>query len=125
MQAQLSAQHAALEPPVPLQAPQTAPGRDGGRGMRPGAVPGTRARATARRVNAEAFSVGPHVVFGDHAYSPDTREGRLLLRHELAHVVQQRGVTGIPNGVIRLAQPTEHSEREARAVAGADSPNRA
>ena len=84
-----------------------------------------RARVAARRLNAEAFSVGPHVVFGDHAYSPNTREGRLLLRHELAHVVQQRAVTGIPGGVIRLAQPSEHSEREARAVAGAGAPNRA
>lgn len=83
-----------------------------------------RARAAARRLNAEAFSVGPHVVFGDHAYSPDTREGRLLLRHELAHVVQQREVTGIPNRVIRLAQPGERSEREARAAAG-DAPNTA
>lgn len=80
-----------------------------------------RARAAARRLNAEAFSVGPHVVFGDRAYSPETREGRLLLRHELAHVVQQRGVTGLPSGVIRLALPTERSEREARAVAEARS----
>lgn len=84
-----------------------------------------RARAAARRLHAEAFSVGPHVVFGDHAYSPETREGRLLLRHELAHVVQQRGVTGIPNGVVRLAHPGERSEREARAAAGANAPNRA
>jgi hypothetical protein len=84
-----------------------------------------RERAAARRLNAEAFSIGPHVVFGDLAYSPDTREGRRLLRHELAHVVQQRGVTGIPNGVIKLAQPTERSEREAHAFARADSPNRA
>jgi Domain of unknown function (DUF4157) len=217
MQAQLSAQRPALEPPVAMQAPQTAHSRDDAATLRPSAVPvlperasrrcscggivgptgecsacrarrflsqtgtdleertaalvvaplalgvdgawlgrqlgagsklapGVRremedafgvdfahvrihtdppARAAARRLNAEAFSVGPHVVFGDHAYSPNTREGRLLLRHELAHVVQQRTVTGIPSGVVRLAQPTERSEREARAFARAETPNRA
>lgn len=78
-----------------------------------------RARDAARRLNAEAFSIGPHIVFGDRAYSPETRAGRLLLRHELAHVVQQRSVSTIPSGVVRIAHPTERSEREARAAAAA------
>jgi hypothetical protein len=35
--------------------------------------------------------VGSEVVFGDGQFSPSTSEGRTLLAHELAHVVQQSG----------------------------------
>lgn len=48
-----------------------------------------RANASARAVDAAAYTVGSHVVFGAGRYRPDTREGQLLLAHELAHVVQQ------------------------------------
>ena len=44
---------------------------------------------SALAVNALAYTVGRHVVFGAHQYQPGTRDGRRLLAHELAHVVQQ------------------------------------
>lgn len=47
------------------------------------------AHELARSVNAQAFTVGPHVVFGAGRYSPDTEGGKRLLAHELTHVVQQ------------------------------------
>jgi uncharacterized protein DUF4157 len=47
------------------------------------------AHALARAVNAQAFTVGPHVVFGAGHYSPESESGRRLLAHELTHVVQQ------------------------------------
>jgi len=47
------------------------------------------AAATARAVQARAFTVGEHVVFGAGEYAPGTDAGRRLLAHELAHVVQQ------------------------------------
>ena len=49
----------------------------------------TRAAASARAVNARAFTVGRDIVFGAGYYTPETNEGRRLLAHELTHVVQQ------------------------------------
>jgi Domain of unknown function (DUF4157) len=48
------------------------------------------ATASARSVNALAFTVGNNIVFGAGQYSPSTSHGRSLVAHELAHVVQQR-----------------------------------
>lgn len=48
------------------------------------------AATASRAVKAEAYTIGRHVVFGDQRYQPNTREGQLLLAHELTHVVQQR-----------------------------------
>jgi hypothetical protein len=56
-----------------------------------------RAADSARAVNAAAYTVGPHIVFGGGAYAPQSAAGRRLLAHELAHVVQQsRGGTRAP-----------------------------
>ncbi len=49
---------------------------------------GPRARAAARALRARAFAVGPHLVFGEGEYAPDTADGRALLAHELAHAAQ-------------------------------------
>jgi len=48
-----------------------------------------RAAATAAGIDAAAFTVGEDVVFGPGRYDPAGYEGRRLLAHELAHVVQQ------------------------------------
>ncbi|MGE3154215.1 MAG: DUF4157 domain-containing protein [Nitrospiraceae bacterium] len=50
-----------------------------------------KADKSARAVNAHAYTVGPNIVFGARQFSHETREGRRLLAHELAHVVQQSG----------------------------------
>ena len=50
-----------------------------------------RADASARAVNAHAFTVGDQVVFASGRFAPGSREGQSLLAHELTHVVQQRG----------------------------------
>ncbi|HKQ05867.1 MAG TPA: DUF4157 domain-containing protein [Blastocatellia bacterium] len=47
------------------------------------------ASASARSVNALAYTVGRDVVFGAGQYAPETAAGQHLLAHELAHVVQQ------------------------------------
>jgi len=47
------------------------------------------AAASTRAVDAHAYTVGNHVVFGASRYAPDTTAGRHLLAHELTHVVQQ------------------------------------
>ena len=48
-----------------------------------------KAAESARSVNALAYTVGQHVVFGERQYQPQTDSGRKLIAHELTHVVQQ------------------------------------
>ena len=48
-----------------------------------------RAAKSADALSAQAYTLGPHVVFGRGEFAPETAKGRHLLGHELAHVVQQ------------------------------------
>lgn len=48
------------------------------------------AAESAATVGALAYTIGPHVVFAGAQYSPASTSSRLLLAHELAHVIQQR-----------------------------------
>ncbi|HWT11209.1 MAG TPA: DUF4157 domain-containing protein [Allosphingosinicella sp.] len=52
---------------------------------------GIAADKAARSVEALAFTYGNDVVFRSDRYSPGPGQGRRLIAHELAHVVQQRG----------------------------------
>lgn len=55
------------------------------------------AAASARRLHADAYTAGNHIVFDSGRHAPTTRGGLRLLTHELAHVVQQaRGLTPGP-----------------------------
>jgi hypothetical protein len=56
---------------------------------------------SARAVNALAYTVGSHVAFDRGRYAPTSSEGRRLLAHELAHVVQQAGGDGIPSPLLQ------------------------
>ena len=49
----------------------------------------TKAAASARAVNALAYTVQRNIAFGSGQYVPGTTKGQRLLAHELAHVVQQ------------------------------------
>jgi hypothetical protein len=51
---------------------------------------GDDAAASAQSVDARAYTVGEDVVFGRDQYNPAVADGRRLIAHELAHVVQQR-----------------------------------
>jgi len=46
-------------------------------------------------LGARAFTVGPHVHFGDNEYDPSSASGQQLLAHELTHTAQQ-GQGGAP-----------------------------
>lgn len=48
-----------------------------------------KAAESAMAMNALAYTVGRHVVFGAGQYAPEKIAGRRLLAHELTHVVQQ------------------------------------
>jgi outer membrane protein OmpA-like peptidoglycan-associated protein len=52
---------------------------------------GAAAAGSARDVRAIAYTVGHDIVFAEGRFAAGTSEGRRLLAHELAHVVQQEG----------------------------------
>jgi hypothetical protein len=65
---------------------------------------GPRADAVARSADAAAVTEGSDIWFADGRFDPGSVNGRLLLAHELAHVVQQRPATaGTPNGAANEA----------------------
>lgn len=47
------------------------------------------ADASARSIQARAFTAGQNVVFRSGQFAPETEDGKRLLAHELTHVVQQ------------------------------------
>ncbi len=69
-----------------------------------------RAAASASAVNAQAYTVGPNVVFDRGAFAPQSVAGKQLLAHELAHVTQQQGP--IP-GSLRIQPANAPHEAEA------------
>lgn len=78
------------------------------------------AAASARAVQAHAYTVGNEVVFGAGQYQPATPDGQRMLAHELTHVVQQRSgpVDGTPTGGgIAVSDPSDRFERAAEANA--------
>jgi hypothetical protein len=59
-----------------------------------------QAAESAAGLGARAFAAGPHIVFGRGQHAPGTSAGAMLMAHELAHVVQQRGqLNGDPDSV--------------------------
>jgi hypothetical protein len=78
----------------------------------------TQAAASAQAVNALAYTVGNNVVFGAGQYPSGTHAGRLLMAHELTHVVQQSAHSpALATKPIAIAQSADSAEREADAVA--------
>lgn len=66
------------------------------------------AAESARAVQAKAYTLGRDVVFAAGHYAPESREGRTLLAHELAHVVQQGFAPPQADGRSAIG-PTHHS----------------
>ncbi|MEU8229124.1 DUF4157 domain-containing protein [Actinoplanes sp. NPDC048967] len=78
------------------------------------------AHDSARAMNAQAYTVGSSVVFQRDRYDPSSADGRLMLAHELTHVVQQRSgpVDGTDTGTgVRVSDPSDRFERAAVANA--------
>lgn len=57
---------------------------------------GPAANRAAAVLHAQAFTTGGDVYFNADRYDTRSRDGRRLLAHELAHVIQQRQVPGAP-----------------------------
>jgi len=76
----------------------------------------SHAAASARAIDAAAYTSGTHIVFGAGRFEPGTTSGRHLLAHELAHVIQQRNGTALPSGV---GPANDDHERAADRIADA------
>jgi hypothetical protein len=78
-----------------------------------------KAAESARTVNALAYTVGQHVVFGAGVDALATTGGRKLVAHELMHTVQQQAVAGTP--LSNFAIERSDSPAEAAANQAADT----
>jgi hypothetical protein len=58
----------------------------------------------AKTLNAQAFTVGSDIFFGENKFAPGSRSGEHLLAHELAHTVQQGAAEPVPKNaeIVRL-----------------------
>jgi hypothetical protein len=77
----------------------------------------SKAAASARAVNALAYTVGQDLVFGEGKFAPHSEAGQRLLAHELAHTVQQQGATIPSLDKLEVSSPDDHDERQADQVA--------
>lgn len=73
---------------------------------------GSRAAQMADTQQARAFTVGGDIVFGEGQFAPQTTEGKRLLAHELAHVVQQRGTEDAVAGEKETERDAHEAARE-------------
>jgi hypothetical protein len=76
------------------------------------------AGAAARSIDARAFTLGADIAFAPGEYAPGTTEGRRLLAHELAHVVQQAGT---PAASRLMRQPYPGCDRRTTGVDDAET----
>jgi outer membrane protein OmpA-like peptidoglycan-associated protein len=72
------------------------------------------ARAAAGEIDAEAFTQGDDIYLAD-GVSTETTDGKRLLAHELAHVVQQRRARGQQSS--EISKPGDSFENEADQLA--------
>lgn len=72
-----------------------------------------KAADSAKAVNALAYTVGQHVVFGQGQYSPNSAEGQKLLAHELTHTLQQKDVSMTSIDRLEVSSSNDHHEIQA------------
>ena len=72
----------------------------------------------AERLGALAFTVGTDIYFAPGRFQPDSMQGKQLLGHELAHVIQQRQGRVRPPGASGISVVQDHAlEAEADRLA--------
>ncbi|MFC5645430.1 eCIS core domain-containing protein [Kitasatospora cinereorecta] len=83
---------------------------------------GPSASVAAGALDARAFSLGPHLVFGPGEYRPDTPGGRGLIAHELAHVVQAYDQAGGHAAVVDDPRLEAEADRAVQVLADGARP---
>lgn len=79
----------------------------------------SRAAESAMAVNALAYTVGNHIVFGTGRYAPETPAGASLLAHELTHVAQNAAGGSGTSQTATIGTPGDAAEVEADRMANA------
>jgi hypothetical protein len=80
---------------------------------------GRAAALLCAALQARALTLGRDIVFGEGEYAPDSEDGRLLLAHELVHVLQQRAAIPytlsrrVQSSWVAIGDPLDDSEGEA------------
>jgi len=77
-----------------------------------------QAAASADAANAHAYTAGQHIVFADFRYAPQSDDGRVLLAHELTHVLQQSAMSGAGEALSSPGAEFEAKRNAARVAAG-------
>lgn len=80
-----------------------------------------KAAESARKVNALAYTVENHIVFGSGQYTLQTTVGQGLLAHELTHTVQQNAGKV---SCTKIKESSPHSASELEAVAASQAVGR-
>jgi Domain of unknown function (DUF4157) len=70
---------------------------------------GAEAATAARAEHAHAFTAGRDIYFGQDRYDPHVQDGRHLLAHEVAHVLQQTAVSD-PAHQLKASEATGSGE---------------
>jgi hypothetical protein len=70
------------------------------------------AAASARALDARAYTFGRDIVFGAGELAPETSEGRRLLAHELVHAVQQRAAPLSGANAVSTSAAAESVQRQ-------------
>lgn len=78
---------------------------------------GQEADQINRELNSRAFTTGRDIYFRDGAYEPGSSDGRRLLSHELAHVVQQGSGAVTGGEKMTVHAPDDRFERQADVAA--------
>ncbi len=78
---------------------------------------GEQAGRSAVAVNALAYTVGRHIVFGERGYDPGSPAGQRLLRHELSHAADNGAGAPVPRDDLRISRPHDPGEQRARTAA--------
>ena len=83
-----------------------------------------RAATAAEALNANAFTTGRDIYFGQGKYQPESKDGQRLLAHELTHTIQQTtgpssATPASPSGELTVSSPEDALEKESDHAADA------
>lgn len=80
---------------------------------------GAESQHASRAVGANAYALGNSIHFAAGHYDPGSSRGQLLLAHEVAHTVQQRGASPTRQNQLAVSSPGDSAEQEADRAASA------
>ena len=75
-----------------------------------------QATQSAHDLDAQAYTRGREIYFARGKYAPNSPEGERLIAHELTHVVQQDGGSGLSSDSPAVGSPDGRAELEAETI---------